>query len=120
MVELGQLESQHQEIEKRKVRVIVASLEGTATAQETQAQLPHLLVIADAPPVVKLGYWEAGLGDAFGVIHRDSNPQGGDTTAPTTFLIDGAGRVRWTFRAERFFTRLTPAQLLTAIDEHMP
>jgi peroxiredoxin len=110
MIELGELEAEHREFEKRKTRVVVVSLEDQETAQATQADFPHLIVIADA---------ERKLAEAMDVIHAGSAPDGGDTAAPTTFLIDGAGNVRWTFRPERFFTRLSPKQVLAALDEHM-
>lgn len=111
MVELGQLEAHHQEFERRNVRVAVASLEEPARAELTQASFPHLTVIADI---------SRGLSQALNVIHPESAPGGGDTDAPTTLLIDGDGTVRWVFRPDRFLTRLTPAEVLAAIDAHMP
>ena len=45
-------------------------------------------------------------------------PHGADTNAPTTFFVDGAGTVRWVFRPERFISRLSPDELLTAMDQH--
>jgi alkyl hydroperoxide reductase subunit AhpC len=110
MIELGELEGAHQEFEKRKTRVVVVSVEDQPTARATQADFPHLIVVADA---------ERKLSEALDVIHRGSAPDGGDSAAPTTFLLDGAGNVRWTFRAERFFTRLSPGQVLAAVDEHL-
>jgi hypothetical protein len=53
------------------------------------------------------------------VIHPHSAPDGGDTSAPATVLADHQGLVRWTFRPERYLTRLTPDELLAAIDQHM-
>jgi peroxiredoxin len=111
MVELGQLEAAHREFENRKTRVMAISLEGQEEAQLTQADFPHLVIVADA---------NRGLSEAVEVIHPKSSPEGGDTTAPTTLLIDGGGIVRWTFRPDRFLTRLSPAQVLAAVDEHMP
>ena len=110
MIELVQLESRHEEFEKRKTRVVVVSLEGEEDAKLTQAELPHLVVIADA---------ERKLAEALDVVHPESNPEGGDTTAPTTLLVDGKGIVRWIFRPERFLKRLSPAEVLSAVDEHM-
>ena len=40
-----------------------------------------------------------------------------DTNAPTTLLLDGAGTVRWFRRPERIIARLSPAELLAAMDE---
>jgi hypothetical protein len=37
-----------------------------------------------------------------------------------TILVGGQGTVRWLFRPGRFLERLSPAQLLAAIDEHLP
>jgi hypothetical protein len=44
---------------------------------------------------------------------------GGDTNMPTTFLVDGAGTVRWVFRPESFMERAAPDRLLEAIDAHL-
>ena len=49
-----------------------------------------------------------------------SAPDGGDTAAPTTLLVDGGGTVRWTFRPDRFLNRLSPSQVLAAVDKEMP
>ena len=111
MVELGQLEEAHAEFAKRNARVVAISLEDQETAKETQADFPHLVVVADP---------ERHLAKALEVIHVGSNPAGGDTTAPTTIVVDGAGRVRWTFRPDRFLTRLSPAEVLAALDKHVP
>jgi hypothetical protein len=43
-------------------------------------------------------------------------PGGSDTNAPTTFLVDGSGQVRWFFRPKRYISRLSPAALLKEID----
>jgi hypothetical protein len=51
---------------------------------------------------------------------RGREPAGSDTAAPTTFLVDGNGSVRWTFRPDRILTRLSPSELLAAIDKEMP
>ncbi|MEX2121248.1 MAG: redoxin domain-containing protein [Pirellulales bacterium] len=107
MNELGQLEAEHREFEKRKARVVVASLEDQETAKATQAAFPHLVVVADA---------DRKLAGALDVIHRQSAPDRGDTTAPTTIVVDGGGTVRWTFRPRRSHGRLTPAQILAALD----
>ena len=109
MIELGQLEREHAEFAKRKTRVVVVSLEDQETARATQAEFPHLVVVADS---------EHKLANALDVIHRRSGPDDGDTSAPTTFLIDGSGTVRWMFRPQRFLVRLTPAEVLAAVDEH--
>jgi peroxiredoxin len=111
MIELGQLESQWQEFDKRKIGVVVISIEDQEDAKATQADFPHLVVVSDA---------QRQLSDAVEVIHPHSAPDGGDTAAPTTLLVDGGGTVRWVFRPDRVFTRLSPAQLLATIDKEMP
>jgi peroxiredoxin len=111
MIELGQLEAHWQEFEKKKVRVVAVSIENLEAAKATQADFPHLVVVSDA---------ERNLSQALAVIHPHSAPDGGDSAAPTTILIDGAGTVRWTFRPDRVPGRLSPEQLLAAIDKEMP
>jgi peroxiredoxin len=110
MAELGQLDSHCGEFKARKVEVVAVSIEGMEEAKATQAQFPNLVVVSDA---------DRSLSEAVEVIHQRSSPTGGDTAAPTTLLIDGKGTVRWTFRPDRVFTRLSPAQLLAAIDREM-
>lgn len=111
MIELGQLEAHWQEFEKRKVSVIVVSVEDQEKAKATQADFPHLVVVSDP---------ERKLIEAASVIHPHSDPAGGDTAAPGTLLIDGSGIVRWTFRPDWVPTRLSPSQMLAAIDTEMP
>ena len=111
MIELGELEKNRREFEKRDIKVVVVSLEGPEDAKATQADFPHLAVVSDEA---------RKLSEAVDVIHRHSDPGGGDTAAPTTLLIDGSGTVRWTFRPGRVFDRLAPAQLLAAVDREMP
>ncbi len=111
MIELGELEAKHEEFAKRKTRVVVASIEDQETAKKTQADFPHLVVVADA---------DRKLIEALAVLHPGTHPDGSDTAAPTTFLIDGKGTVRWIYRADRFLVRLSPAEVLAAVDEKMP
>ncbi len=111
MIELGQLEAHWQEFENRKVRVVAISVEDLEKARATQADFRHLAIVADA---------ERKLSEAVAVIHPHSAPGGGDTAAPTTLLIDGSGTVRWTFRPDRVFTRLSPSEVLAAVDREMP
>ena len=109
MVELGELEAAHAEFEKRNTQILVASLEDQETAKLTQADFPHLVILSDP---------ERKLLQAFEVVHPKSGPDGGDTAAPTTFLIDGQGFVRWTYRSPSVFRRLSPQEVLAAVDEH--
>jgi len=53
---------------------------------------------------------------AMAVVQTGVGPKGEDTNAPTTFLVDGSGQVRWNFRPERFIVRLSPEELLNAIE----
>ena len=110
MIELGQLEAAHEEF-RGKARVVVISIEDQDEAKETKKDFPHLVVVADA---------DRKLAEAIDVIHRQSAPGGKDTSAPTTIITDGKGIVRWTYRPDRFLTRLNPAEVLGALNEHLP
>ena len=110
MIELGQLERRHEDFERANTRVIVSSVEGTDDAAETQAQFPHLLVLADQG---------RGLSEAADLIHPHSGPNGDDTDAPTTVIVDGKGIVRWFYRPHQVFTRLTPDEVLQALDRQL-
>jgi peroxiredoxin len=112
MTELGELESHFQEFKNRKnpVDIIAISMDDRENAQKSQAQFPHLKVVADT---------DRKMCQTMNVIHREW-VGGQDPAAPTTILVDGRGTVRWLFRPDRFLERLSPAQLLAAIDEHLP
>lgn len=62
---------------------------------------------------------ERRLANAAQVIHERSSPTGGETSAPTTILLDADGRVLWLFRPERHIERISHADLLKAVDDHM-
>jgi peroxiredoxin len=109
MKELVKLEKAQQEFTKRKVALVVVSLESPEMARLTQADFLHLKVVADG---------ERKLSEALQLIHAKSAPDGGDTSAPTTFIVDGKGLVRWTYRPPTVFSRLTPEELLAAIEQH--
>src|SRR5262245_42457026 len=109
MIELGQFEAEHEKFE-RKARVVVISIEDQDKAKETKAEFKHLVVVADA---------DRKLAEAIDVIHRQSAPGGKDTAAPTTIITDGKGIVRWTYRPDRFLTRLSPPEVLAALDQHV-
>ena len=108
MAELGELEKRHQDFDQKHVRVIAISNDDQKTSQATQADFPHLVVVSDA---------DQNMARAIEVIHAGMGPRGDDTNAPTTFLVDGKGAVRWFARRERFIVRLTPDELLAAIDQ---
>ena len=111
MTELGELERNVVEFSRRNTRIIVVSLEDQKEAQKTQGDHPDLYVVADAG---------RGLSAVADVIHPHSGPDGGDTAAPATLLVDRQGVVRWTFRPSRFLSRLSPEELLAAIDQYLP
>jgi peroxiredoxin len=111
MTELGQLEANHADFDKRNTRIVVASIEGQEQAAQTQADFPHLVVLSDQ---------ERSLAYAADVIHPHSAPDGGDSAAPTTVLIDRQGQVRWLFRPVRHLRRLSPAEVAAAVDQHLP
>jgi peroxiredoxin len=111
MKELVQLERRHEDFAKRKTRVIVVSVEGLEDAAKTQAQFPHLLVLSDE---------RHGLSDAANLIDaKNKGPDNSDIDAPTTILVDRHGMVRWVYRPGEVITRLSPDELLQAIDQHM-
>jgi alkyl hydroperoxide reductase subunit AhpC len=77
----------------------------------TQADCPHLTVVSDQ---------NQNVARAMQVIHAGAAPGGGDTNAPTTFLIDGDATVRAVLQKDRFIARLSPDDLLAAIDAAWP
>ncbi len=111
MIELGELEKQHQELEKRHIRVVAISPDDLETSKATQADFPHLTLASDPAGT---------MAEGLAVVDRGHGPKGEDTNFPTTILVDGTGTVRWIFRPDRFLTRLSPQELLAAIDEHLP
>jgi peroxiredoxin len=111
MIELGQLESRHEDFKKRGTRVIVVSVEGLEDAEKTRAQFPHLLVLSDKG---------RGLSEAAALIHAGAAPDKSDADTPTTILVDRGGVARWLFRPGEVITRLSPDEVLQAVDRHMP
>jgi peroxiredoxin len=110
MTELVQLERRHTDLSKRNARVLVVSVEGLDDARKTQADFPHLTVLSDEA---------RGLSEAAGVVHPHAAPDGGDTDAPTTILVDRQGSVRWLYRSPVVIARLSPDDVLKAIDEYI-
>src|SRR5689334_383348 len=111
MVELGQLEAQHEAFARRGVRIVVVSIEPAKEAEATQRQFPHLVVVADE---------NRGLTGAVEAVHAGAGPDGADIAMPTTLLVDGHGTVRWIYRPGSFLGRLSPSDVLAAIDAHLP
>jgi peroxiredoxin len=110
MTELVQLERRHEEFPKRNARVLVVSVEGPDLARKTQADFPHLTVLSDEG---------RGLSEAAGLIHPHAAPDGGDADVPTTILVDRRGIVRWLYRSPSVIARLSPDQVLEAIDREL-
>ncbi len=111
MIELVQLERHHDDFRKRHARVLVVSVEELEDAQKTQAEFPHLVVLADA---------DFNLSEAAGLLHPHAGPDGGDIDVPTTILVDQHGTVRWIYRSPAVIARLSPDEVLLAIDQYMP
>jgi peroxiredoxin len=109
MIELGQLERRHEDFAQRHARVVVVSVEGVDAARQTQADFPHLLVLADKG---------RGLSDAAGLIHPHAAPDGSDADAPTTILVDRHGTVCWLYRSGEVIARLSPDDVLQALDRY--
>jgi peroxiredoxin len=107
MVELGELEGHSRQFADRNVRVFVVSDDDLETAKQSQADFPHLAVVSDE---------NQNVARALQVIHPGAGHDGKDTNAPTTFLVDGHGVVRWFFRPDRFLNRLPADELVQAID----
>ena len=110
MTELVQLERRHEDFPKRNARVIVVSMEGPDDARKTQADFPHLTVLSDE------GH---SLSEAAELIHPHAAPDGGDTDVPTTILVDRRGTVRWLYRSPSVIARLSPDEVLQAIDREL-
>jgi peroxiredoxin len=111
MTELGELEKHHDQFAKNNLRVVVASIEDLDAAKKTQADFPHLVVVSDK---------DRNLSNATQVIHSHSGPEGADTSAPTTILIDRQGISRWVYRPGDLFNRLSPSELVDAAEKHLP
>ena len=110
MTELVQLEHREAEFAKRATRLVVASMEGLDDARKTQADFPHLTVLSDEA---------RGLSESAGVVHPHAAPDGRDIDVPTTILVDRQGVVRWVYRSPSVVARLSPDDLLRAIDEKL-
>jgi peroxiredoxin len=108
MVELDQLEARHEEFASRNVRIVAASVDDPKHTAQTQAKFPHLVLVSDA------GHKLAGAAE---VIGQHRSPEGEETAAPTTFVIDRTGTVRWIFRPARFIERLPVDELLAKLQE---
>jgi peroxiredoxin len=111
MIELVQLERRHDDFPKRNTRVLAVSIEGLDDARKTQTDFPHLTVLSDET---------RSLSETAGLIHAHAGPDGGDADVPTTILVDRRGIVRWLYRSPAVIVRLSPDDVLQAIDRYIP
>jgi peroxiredoxin len=111
MQELGELQQHAAEFKQHGVRLVALSTDTQEDTAKTQTKFPELTVLGDP---------ERKAITAFQSVHTGAGPHGTDVAAPTTFLIDSTGKLRWVFRPERIFTRLTPEELLAAVDKNLP
>jgi peroxiredoxin len=111
MIELGELEAHQADFARRNARVVVASVDDREESVKTQARFPHLIVVSDPG---------RELATQFQLIHPHAGPGGDDIATPTTFLIDRHGVVQWVFRPDRVLVRLSPGELLAAVDKYLP
>ena len=74
------------------------------------ARFPRLTVVSDEAH---------GLSEAAGLIHPHAAPDGGDTDVPTTILVDRDGTVRWLYRSPSVIERLSPDDVIRAVDRSL-
>ena len=110
MLELVQLEKRHADFTGRNADVIVVSMEGINDAELMQEKFPHLIVLSDSG---------RGLSEAVGLVHSHAAPDGSDADTPTTILLDRTGVVCWIYRTPEVIARLSPDELLEAIDRNL-
>src|SRR5690242_2478576 len=110
MAKLVQLERRNADFPRRDTRVVAVSVEGLDDARKTQADHPHLTIVSDEA---------RGLSEAAGLIHPHAAPDGGDADVPTTILVDRGGTVRWIYRSPSVIARLSPDEVLRAIDQNI-
>jgi alkyl hydroperoxide reductase subunit AhpC len=108
---LGPRSRRHEDFTQRDTRIIVVSMEGLDDAAKTRAQFPHLVVLADQG---------RSLSEAAGLVHAGAAPDGGDTDVPTTIIVDRHGIVRWLYRSPQVIARLSPDDVLQAINAYLP
>jgi peroxiredoxin len=110
MIELGQLESHHDEFAKRHTRVIAVSVDDLDDSKKTKQKFPNLTVVADH------GH---KLVDAVAVLHAGAGGHGEDVAAPTTIFVDKNGVVRALFRPTNVANRLSPSEVLAMVDQKL-
>jgi peroxiredoxin len=110
MQELGELDKHAADFAGRGVRIVAVSVDDREQTAQTQQRFPNLTILGDP---------ERKMTAAFQAIHEGQRHQGQEIAAPTTFLLDSAGTVRRVIRPERVIVRLTPAELLAEVDQHL-
>jgi peroxiredoxin len=110
MVELGQLESRHQDFAARSTQIVAVSLDNQEDTAKTASKFPNLVLVSDA---------QGSLSGAVEVIGPHRGPDGKETLSPTTLLIDRKGEVRWVFRPDRYIERLKAEEVLARVDEYL-
>ncbi len=110
MIELGELESHHQDFAQRNVRIVAVSLDNQEDTAKTAKKFPHLVVVSDE---------QGNLSGAVEVLGPHHGPDGKETLSPTTILIDRRGLVRWALRPTRYVERLKPEEVLAKVDESL-
>src|SRR5258708_2512858 len=107
MIELGQLERRHEDFARRNTVVVVVSMEGTDDAQKTQAEFPHLLVIADQG---------RGLSDAARPVPAPPAPAGrAARRPPTTLALPPSRGPRGTFPPSPFEVSGMPRRVVSVL-----
>jgi peroxiredoxin len=109
MIELDQLERRHEDFDRRNFQVVAVSVDALEPSQKTQHDFPHLTILSDE------GH---GLSDVVDLLHRGEGPDGSDIDAPTTIIIDRHGVVRWLYRSPEVIVRLSPDEVLRAVDQN--
>ena len=110
MIELGQLETHHDEFAKRHTRVVAVSVDGLDDSKKTQQDVPHLTVVADH---------NHNLVDAVKVLHQGAGERGEDVAAPTTIFVDKHGVVRSLYRPTSVGNRLSAKEVLATVDQKL-
>lgn len=108
MIELGQLETHHDEFARRQTRVVAVSVDSLDDSRKTQRKFPQLTVVADH---------DHKLVDVVAVVHRRAGMHGEDVAAPTTILVDKLGVVRALFRPTNVGSRLSARDVLAMVDK---
>jgi peroxiredoxin len=106
MTELRELQDKSGNIASAGGHVLVVSIEGLATAAETQRDFPTLAVASDE---------RRELTTALNAINPRYAPDGQDCALPTVLLVDRQGIVRWIHRPSRFIVRPGSDELVARI-----